>query len=308
MLGMQTVSLGRKAAMIAPLDTLQDTHGVAPRSARMYTRFFEQTYVRLQTESHRDMLVDALDALVEQHPELKESSGIGVYTKTQTHNTLFEHDWLRDIFDAAGLDRWEVLTFSMTNCASGLAAVHMMAALEEPFIILAGEKAFHPAGSRLSVGLLSEAAVCAVFLRDGRCRVRGTHVSHLSRYYINPDDMGEVDKKALQEEFESGLVEFLNRVRRCDPAYFDDRPLIVPYNLNAPLIRRALRATGLERDLITTYDASFGHMFCSDNYVSLARCGLSSGRPVFLFSAGMGVTFAAVKLEAAMHQSLNSER
>ena len=40
-------------------------------------------------------------------------------------------------------------------------------------------------------------------------------------------------------------------------------------------------------------------MFCSDNYLSVARCMPAEDASVFLFSAGHGVTFAAMKLEPA---------
>ena len=72
----------------------------------------------------------------------------------------------RAVYDV-GLGHWETLTFSMTNCASGLAAVHFAASLGQPFILLSGEKAFHPAGNRLSVGLLGKAGVSGA-VRAGR--------------------------------------------------------------------------------------------------------------------------------------------
>lgn len=100
----------------------------------------------------------------------------------------------------------------MTNCASGLAAVHFGATLDQPFIVLSGEKAFHPAGNRLYVGLLGEAAVSVLFAPGGKLQVRGTKVAHLPRYHINPDDMALEDRKALQTDFEAGRPNFYTQI------------------------------------------------------------------------------------------------
>ncbi len=299
MLGLQNVYLSQQKAEIVPLDRLAQSHGVSAQSARMYNRFFGQTNVRLCSNTHREMLLDALTGLVDHQPDLLRMEGFGLYAKTQTHNTPFEQDWLRDLFDEVGLGHWEVLTFSMTNCASGLAAVHLGATMNKPFVVLTGEKAFHPAGNRLSVGLLGEAGVSALFAPGGAYRLRGTHVAHLPRYHINPDDMAADDRKALQSDFEAGLIGFLRDLIEGDRAFFDSAPIVIPYNLNAPLIARALQATGLTGNLATGSDPGLGHMFCSDNYLSLVRTRPARDASLFLFAAGHGVTFAAIKLEPA---------
>jgi hypothetical protein len=265
----------------------------------MYTRFFGQTAVRLCANTHREMLLDALSGLLDHHPELRRVEGFGVYAKTQTHNTFFEQDWLQSLFRKVGLGHWEVLTFSMTNCASGLAAVHLGAVLDKPFVVLSGEKAFHPAGNRLSVGLLGEAGVSVLFAPGGTYRLRGSHVRHLPRYHINPDDMSSDDRKALQTDFEKGLIAFLRNIVDEDRAFFDRGPFVVPYNLNAPLVARAMQAAGLDRNVAAGTDAGLGHMFCSDNYLSIAKAEPEPDASLFLFAAGHGVTFAAIKLEAA---------
>lgn len=299
MLGLHQVYLSQHKAESTPLDLLAQSHGVGAQSARMYTRFFGQTKVRICANTHREMLLDALTGLVDQQPALRRIEGCGLYAKTQTHNTPFEQDWLRELFDEAGLAQWEVLTFSMTNCASGLAAVHLGATMNKPFIVLTGEKAFHPAGNRLSVGLLGEAGVSALFASGGAYRLRGSHVAHLPRYYVNPEDMAAEDRKALQSDFEAGLTGFLRGIVDEDRAFFDRAPLVVPYNLNPPLIARALQAVGLTGNLATGTDPGLGHMFCSDNFLSLARSRPAHDASLFMFAAGHGVTFAAIKLEPA---------
>ncbi|MEO9820198.1 MAG: hypothetical protein ABJ370_12085 [Paracoccaceae bacterium] len=132
MLGMQDVYLSQKEARIVSLDQLDSSHGIAAKPARIYSRFFGQTGVRLSTLYHNAMLIDALEGLLLRSPELRDIEGFGIYAKTQTHNTPFERYWLAEVFAHVGLDHWEVMTFSMTNCASGLAAVHLGTTLDFP--------------------------------------------------------------------------------------------------------------------------------------------------------------------------------
>lgn len=297
MLGLQQVFSSQKAAQIVPLDQLTQSHGIAAKSARMYERFFGQAGVRLNTLTHSEMLIDALEGLIKARPEIKDVDGYGIYTKTQTHNTFCEQEWLAEIFEKVGLAHWEPMTFSMTNCASSLAAIHFATTLDRPFIVLSGEKAFHPAGNRLSVGLLGEAAVSVLFAKDAKFQLRGSDVAHLPRYHINPDDLPQEDRRALQTDFEAGLTEFLENIVAKDPDFFERDPIIVPYNLNPPLVDRILQKVGLNSNIAPGADPKNGHMFCSDNFHTVARGFPSDDSSLFLFAAGHGVTFAALKLE-----------
>lgn len=293
------VALGPTSPAIRSLDAIEATHGVTARAARSYERFFGQTGVRLSPLPHGAMLTEALSALVAREPGLAAVAGIGLHAKTQTHNTPADEPWLHAAFDAAGLGAWEVATVSMTNCASGLAAAHLLGACERPFVVLTGEKAFHPAGARLPAGLLGEAPAC-VLLAPGRGRrVRRSHVRHLPRFHINPDDMALEDRVALRERFEAELLRFLDDVAAADPTFFARRPRVVPYDLNPPLVRRVAEALGVADRLVWPEAGRVGHAFCSDVLVNLATGGAPRDAPLLLFCAGMGVTFAALTLEAA---------
>jgi 3-oxoacyl-[acyl-carrier-protein] synthase III len=258
----------------------------------------------MQPAGHFDMLLGALSEAVEDRPEMKARTGLGIYVKTQTHNTVPCSPWLRDLFDAAGLPNWEVLTFSMTNCASALAAVHMFAGHDLPVVILAGEKAFHPAGCRLAVGLLGEAPVAALFvpLQDSLAArpVCASHVRHLPQFHRNPDDMEDDDRKALQTVFEAGFASFLIEVVTSNPDFIARRPVVIPYNLNVPLVARVLEKAGLADLLSPGHSGGFGHAFCSDPFLNLAALCVPPDAPVLLICAGMGVTYAAVALEAVL--------
>lgn len=291
-----TVALPRPGPSPRSLEALAESHGVTPRAARMYTRFFGQDYVLVCDETHTEMLRDTLHALLADRPELKDLSGIACYAKTQTHNTPAEHHWLRDLFDAVGLTKWEVATFSMTNCASALAAVHAFADQDRPLLVLAGEKAFHACGNRLAVGLLGEASAVALFLPGAGRRVRFSKVRHAPRYFLNPDDMDEADKRELQTAFEAGFQDFLAECVAEDPTFFASDPVLVPYNLNVPLVTRVLDRLGLTGIVQEGHSGRSGHSFCSDTFVNLATSPVPPDRPVFLFCAGMGVTYAALAL------------
>ena len=299
--GLHSIALPDPGPEPRRLDTLEASHGISPRAARMYTRFFGQDHVLMSAQSHDAMLAEVLRNLVSAYPEITGYRGIACYTKTQTHNTPVETGWLRAVFDEAGLASWDVATVSMTNCASALAAVHAFADQGRPLLILAGEKAFHSSGNRLAVGLLGEAPAAALFLPDAGRRVRFSRVQHLPRYFLNPDDMAEADRKALQVEFEAGLEAFVAECIRADAAFFRQSPILVPYNLNVPLVMRVLDRLGLAAQVSSGHSGRAGHSFCSDSFLNLANQPVPKDAPVFLFCAGMGVTYAALALERAAY-------
>lgn len=293
-----SVTLPRPGPCPRALDDLQHSHGTQPRAARMYTRYFGQHHVLMSRAPHGAMLLATMRQLVGRHPHLAEMQGVLCYAKTQTHNTPADHDWLRDLADDAGLTDWEVTTVSMTNCASALAAVHGFGG-NRPLLVLSGEKAFHTAGNRLSVGLLGEAPAAALFQPGRGRRVRFTRVSHLPRFHLNPDDMAEDDRRAMQTGFEAGFETFLADCLAADPAFFADDPILIPYNLNVPLVARILARLGLSDRVHPDHSGRSGHCFCSDPFLNLATLIMPRDRPVFLFCAGMGVTYAALALDAS---------
>jgi 3-oxoacyl-[acyl-carrier-protein] synthase III len=294
-LGLCGIGLPASASVAVPVDCVEQTHGTPPRAARMYSRFFGQTEVLLNPGAHGRMLADALDGLLRPDPALRERTGLVLYAKTQTHNTPAERHWLTGLLADAGLAHWEAATVSMTNCASALAALHLFKTDARPVIVLAGEKAFHAFGARLSVGLLGEAPVAALFAAGGR-PLWLTAVQHLPRFFRNPDDMDEPDRHAFGAAFEDGFAGFLSGLSASHPDFMARHPVIVPYNLNRPLLDRVLRACGLAEQLIPGHSGSSGHTFCSDPFLNLARLPAPEDKPVLLVSAGMGVTFAALGL------------
>lgn len=297
-LALRQIGVPVRPAVTLPLDAVEPSHGASPRAARMYARFFGQDGVLMHPAPHAAMLHEALVQLLADQPWLRGVPGIGLYAKTQTHNTPADRDWLPALFAAVGLGHWDVATVSMTNCASALAAVHLYGRQTLPVLVLAGEKAFHPFGNRLSVGLLGEAPVVALFdAGAGGRRVRSSHVRHLPRFYCNPDDMAEADKHAFQAAFEPGFVQFLSQVIAADAAFFAACPVVVPYNLNLPLMHRVLDQAGLRAQVIAGHTGGQGHAFCSDPFLNLAHLPVPADRPILLLTAGMGVTYAALCLE-----------
>ncbi len=299
MTGLAHITMPSPGPSLHGLANLGDSHGLSPRAARMYTRFYNQKHVMLSDLPHQQMLSQTLQKLLDEHPELRSQTGVAAYTKTQTHNTPAETDWLRASFDEVGLGHWEVLTLSMTNCASALVAVHAFATPNTPLVVLSGEKAFHSAGNRLAVGVLGEAPVAALFHRNGRHALRSSYVRHLPRFHINPDDMDEVDKKAMGQAFEDAFTQFLDGCCQSDPDFFARKPVLIPYNLNVPLVSRVLAKLDLDHLVHPDHSGRDGHNFCSDILLNLAQLPIRPTDPVFVFCAGMGVTYAALAFEPA---------
>lgn len=299
MIALDLISSGPVAPRAVPISELTDSHGTTAGASRMYQRFFGQHSVLMHEADHADMIRKVLQETIEHCPELRETAGILVYTKTQSHNTLPEQDWLRSILDALGLKNWEALTLSMTNCASALVAVHAFHEDGRPLIVVSGEKAFHRFGNRLAVGLLGEAPIAALFSNTGSRPVLGTNVRHLPRYHLNPDDMVQEDRSDLQQEFEAEFELFITECMTRYPDFFARKPVIIPYNLNVPLVLRLLERRGLSDQLIEGYSGTHGHTFCSDTLLNFKTFPVPLPSPVFLFCAGMGVTYAAVLLDAA---------
>lgn len=231
-----------------------------------------------------------------------------VYCKTQTHNTPAESNWLQSIAIEAGLDGWGSFTFSMTNCASILAALHWAMGMActsagefRPIILIAGEKAFHPSFSRLSVGLLSEQPVAIVLdAHVGDWKIRNSFVRHQPRFYRNPEDMDAVDRQVLNDHFHNYFSAFLKDALETDPDFSQSPYHVIPYNLNLPLLRRLSGDFAWNGALLHGDIRNAGHMYCSDipaNLIDLASSLDEPNTRVFAFAAGMGVTFAALFLE-----------
>lgn len=298
MIALDFITQGKSAPVPVPLGELGASHGISGSAGRMYKRFFGQEQVLIHPSTHSEMIKSALAHLLENRPELRNQAVLMAYAKTQTHNTFPDCDWLGSILNELGLSRWEAFTLSMTNCASALAAVHAFHADGRPLVVVSGEKAFHSSGNRLSVGLLGEAPVAALFCDGGGRQIIATAVHHLPRFHLNPDDMTYEDRKDLQTEFEAEFDRFLGRCIAANAAFFAQKPAVVPYNLNLPLVTRLLENHGLLQHLVDGHSAKDGHTFCSDNFLNLNILSVPPQMPVFLFCAGMGVTYAAVMLDA----------
>jgi 3-oxoacyl-[acyl-carrier-protein] synthase III len=296
------------------LRDLGESHGISERSARMYERFYELRSVLRCSLSLQPMLADVLARAAARlrRDDLDRAVGTIIYCKTQSHNTVSEADWLPELAATAGLGGWDCFTLSMTNCASVLAATHWALRTKEArglghtVILIAGEKAFHPAFSRLSVGLLSERPVSIILDETwGDWRVRGSFVSHLPRFHCNPDDMALEDKRALNDAFYERFHHFLRDALATDPDFATAPYTVVPYNLNLPLLRRLAGEFGWEKAMAYGDIACDGHMYCADIAANLCDFTAVPRDPtrVFAFAAGMGVTYAALFLERSQSQS-----
>jgi hypothetical protein len=287
--------------MLTPLSELMSGHGLNPLSTRMYDRFYGLRSVYQTPTSHSNMLTSVLSHLSECCSFSRDNGGLLVYAKTQSHNTFFESDWLKQLASSQGMRHWEWLTVSMNHCASALSVIHCLNSMAEQrlVVLLTGEKSFHPWISRLSVAVLGELPVASLLNSgSGKWRVTDTAVGHKPRFFMNPKDMSDLDRAALQRSFSEDLQSFIKQtLHRCG-LRSDEIDLIVPYNLNLPLLRMIANHFGWQNKLYIANIPSVGHSYCSDVLYNFAQVLPSTdAKRVMAFAAGLGVTFSSLLLE-----------
>lgn len=186
-----------------PIAQLGDAHALTKSDIRMLTKFFGLETVAMTPSNHPQSCANVLISLVADRPDLKTKRGRLIYCKTQTHNTFPEQDWLCNAAHVAGLTEWETTTLSMNHCAGSLSALHLIHQMGEldPVIILAGEKCFHSSAAKQSGAALGEMFVAALLEQGG-----------------------------LLKDF---VIEVLQEFSLSAA----DVDLVVPYNLNLPVLR-----------------------------------------------------------------------
>ncbi|WP_372394619.1 3-oxoacyl-[acyl-carrier-protein] synthase III C-terminal domain-containing protein [Azospirillum sp. HJ39] len=309
---LNSVDLAEETILTVPLQALGASHGLSVASTRMYERFYGLKAAGRSPDALGPMLSRVLQAALERLPDAGARAGQLIYCKTQTHNTLSDRDWLRRFADEHGLARWETYALSMTSCASALVHLHFAglasgcgAAVEEPVIVLTGEKAFHPNVARLSVGLLAEIPAAALFNSGpGSWRIRGTRVRHLPRFYKNPDAMEASDRRDLQDVYTDTLIAFIGESLHAYKDTLRDDFVFLPHNLNRPVIQAVLRHFNWEERTFHGDLEHQGHAYCSDGFINLRRferCHdpVPAGTQLLILAAGTGVTFATCLFERA---------
>ncbi|MFS1904605.1 hypothetical protein BCU43_025625 (plasmid) [Vibrio lentus] len=291
-------SNARTTANMQPLTSLSDSHALSNKEIQVLQRMYSQKSVVMQPHAHSDMLNEALETLLQRHEYLRDVNGLVIYTKTQTHNTLFDKDWFGALIARQGLTQWTGFALSMNHCASGLSAVHLATRLHRkgdtrPIIVLCGEKSIAPF-NKMSVSALGEMATATlIHPNEGRWRIIASEVKHLGAFYASPESMTPNTKRAMMEAFYPSLRDFMRDFTR-DQAV----DAILPYNLNLPVLKRLARDCGWDNRLYIENLTSLGHTFCSDAFINFIT-GLEETdfKSTLMFAAGMGITFSALHLE-----------
>lgn len=307
-----TIISGCANSRSVPLAELDESYGLSRNSAAVYRRFYGLDEVVRCDHDLSDMLSNVLAQSVASIPEASSRKGQLIYCKTQTHNTFGDDSWLHQFAGKHGLQFWEAHSWTMTNCASVLAAIHFLATSsgDEPIIIMAGEKAFHPGISRLPVGLLAEIPTAAVLGRSGNgWRILGTHVRHFGKFYENPDCMSAEQKKQLQENYVGYLTRFMHDSLSEFGIGKNSPFLFMPHNLNTPVTSVVVSDLGWEDRVFYGDVGRQGHAYCSDTFVNLKRLETQHadrcrhGQQVLVLAAGTGITFASCLLERVVETS-----
>ncbi|MFP1739977.1 hypothetical protein [Lonsdalea quercina] len=281
------------------LDELSESHLLKDRDINVFRRIFSLEGVVMNRLCHKQMHLETMAALLEKYPKLRRGSGMIIYTKTQTHNTFFDDNWLGEIAVECGLSHWRYFTLSMNHCASGLSAVNLACHMHEngyhfPVIILSGEKSFSASFNRMPVGLLGEiSTACLLSSEEGVWEIRDTKIEHIHRFYKNQDEMTQQERSELRTLFFDELDQFLARFSDANK----EPDSVIPYNLNIPLLERVAQARGWASIIDLSQISRMGHLWCSDifHHLSLKK-NEPSHQTVMAFSAGMGITLSAISL------------
>ncbi|MGK4332721.1 hypothetical protein [Lonsdalea quercina] len=281
------------------LDELSESHLLKDRDINVFRRIFSLEGVVMNRLCHKQMHLETMAALLEKYPKLRRGSGMIIYTKTQTHNTFFDDNWLGEISVECGLSHWRYFTLSMNHCASGLSAVNLACHMHEngyhfPVIILSGEKSFSASFNRMPVGLLGEiSTACLLSSEEGVWEIRDTKIEHIHRFYKNQDEMTQQERSELRTLFFEELDRFLARFSDANK----EPDSVIPYNLNIPLLKRVAQARGWTSIIDLSQISRMGHLWCSDifHHLSLKK-NEPSHQTVMAFSAGMGITLSAISL------------
>lgn len=281
------------------LDKLSETHQLNDKDINVFGRMFSLEGVVMNRLCHKQMHLETMAALLEKYPELRRGGGMIIYTKTQTHNTFFDDNWLGEISVECGLSHWRYFTLSMNHCASGLSAINLACHMDDngyqfPVIILSGEKSFSASFNRMSVGLLGEmSTACLLSPREGVWEIRDTKIEHIHRFYKNQDEMTQQERSELRTLFFEELDRFLARFSDANK----EPDSVIPYNLNMPLLKRVAQARGWTSIIDLSQISRMGHLWCSDifHHLSLKK-NVPFPQTVTAFSAGMGITLSAISL------------
>lgn len=284
-----------------PLSELAIRRGIPPSKLRMLQRYFRLESIFEHEGDLSSMLRQPLFDLVAAHEDLRIKSGLLVYARTQTHMTHACEDWLRLLAHEAGLSSWDVMVQTQTHCAGGLAAVELVKDLEKPVILLVGEKAFHPITSTQSGAALGEAPVAVLFragTSDNGWKIAHSRTHHMPEFNANPYQMAPDLRKHWEKNFGRFIERFLTNSLGEFNLAAHEIDLVVPYNLNLPLLEAVTRKLGWEACTYTELLSTAGHLFCADVYYNLTQVlPQTQASRILCFAAGMGATFSTIVLE-----------
>ncbi|MFJ4389522.1 3-oxoacyl-[acyl-carrier-protein] synthase III C-terminal domain-containing protein [Pseudomonas soli] len=288
---------------LAPLTALEHSHDLKPGTCKVLQRYYALQSIGLSSQTHGNMLMETLGALIVAHPQVKKVKGCLVYAKTQTHNTFFDNHWLKNLAETCGIGHWEVLSVSMNHCASALSAIHLfknrLSKSGEPLLLLTGEKAFHSAINRLDNAVLAEVPA-AMLLNAGAAQwdVRHTAVRHLPSFYDNHRNAPAVLRReryaSLEQEYHDFYLQALDKFN-VSP---DSVDAIVPGNLDLPMLKKVAAKLNFKGTLFTEHFSNYGHAYCSDALFNLsALLKVFAGERIVCLTMGMGVTLSCILIE-----------
>lgn len=217
-------------------------------------------------------------------------------------------DIARQVRDRLGLGHAEAFSLTQQNCATGLGALTVAAALlrggdpRDRVLVLTGEKSFSPLVRLVpNTAIMGEAAAACLVAADG---TGDPVLSHVSRTLGEFSDLVSLPAEELArfgKVYAPTLAEVVRRAVEEAGLSLSDIDLIIPHNVNLMAWRQTIAELDVPSERVFLDNvARYSHCFASDvfvNYTTLREEGrLMQDRHYVMASVGAGATFNAAVL------------
>lgn len=217
-------------------------------------------------------------------------------------------DVAREIADALGLGHAEAFALTQQNCATGLAAIEVAAALlrggapEDRALVVTGEKPFSPLVQLVpNTAIMGEAAAACLVAAEGAGHPVLSHAVRTLGEFADLIALSPEEVARFGKAYAPTLADVIRQAVAEAGLTLRDIDLVIPHNVNLMSWRQTIAeldipAAGVFLDNIARYS----HCFTSDvfvNYTTLREEGrLTEGRHYLMASVGAGATFSAAVL------------
>ncbi|MCL8015542.1 3-oxoacyl-[acyl-carrier-protein] synthase III C-terminal domain-containing protein [Streptomyces sp. AS02] len=217
-------------------------------------------------------------------------------------------DIAREVRDALGLGHAEAFAVTQQNCASGLGAIEVAAALlaggdpADRALVLTGEKPFCPQVQLVpNTAIMGEAAAACLVAAEGTGHPVLSLVSRTLGEYADLISLPAEEAARFGKAYAPTLADVIRQAVAEAGLSLGDIDLIIPHNVNLMSWRQTIAELDIPAERVFLDNiARYSHCFTSDvfvNYTTLRDDGrLAEGRHYLMAGVGAGATFSAAVL------------